>query len=403
MSNVDRGSRETPLGRHARLALGALFIAGALVAAPSGIGLVWFVPYAGVGTLLAIRRPGTSIGWLLLALSWGMALVMTPVDATPALFDGGSPGPVLAVFAVAQSASGLALFLMLAVLGIVFPSGSLPVGRWGRLARLGLAIGFAVLAASTVMPVISVSFPGYSTGVGVRNPVGVLPDLPFWSVITPDTAILPVIVLLAGSVVSLFIRFRRAAGIERQQLRWITASLSLLIFGVLGGFAVGAVVPGASESGVAWIGPIVAIPLVPVAIGVAVMRYRLYEIDRLISRTISWALTTGLIGSLFGGLIVALQALLAPLTSESSLAVAASTLAAAAVFQPARRRIQAAVDHRFNRRRYDAELIVDAYAAQLRGVTDLAEIRSGAMDAVARSLGPRGAAVWVRHDRGRPA
>jgi hypothetical protein len=400
MSDVARGTPETPLGRPARVALAALMIAGAVVAAPSGIGLVWFVPYAGVGTLLAIRRPGTSIGWLLLALSWGIALVMTPVDATPALFNDGSPGPILALFAVAQSASGLAMFLMLAILAIVFPSGDLPVGRWGLIARLGLALGCVMLAASIVMPVIPVSFPGYATGVGVRNPVGVLPDLPFWSLITPDTAILPIIVLLAGSVISLFVRFRRGAGIERQQLRWITATLGLLILGVFGGFAINAVVPGASDLGVAWIGPIVAIPLVPVAIGVAVLRYRLYEIDRIISRTISWALTTGLIGSLFGGLIVALQALLAPLTSESTLAVAGSTLAAAAVFQPVRRRVQAAVDRRFNRRRYDADRTIEAFAEHLRGVTDLDEIEGSAVDAVARALGPSLATVWIRSSPG---
>ncbi len=332
-----------------------------------------------------------------MALSWGMALVMTPVDATPALFAEGSLGPPPPACRRA-GAVRLRLFFLLAILSIVFPSGDLPVGRWGFVhgcPRARLAV--AVLAV--FMPVISVSFPGYSTGVGVRNPVGVLPDLPFWSLITPDTVILPFIILLAGSVISLFVRFRRAAGIERQQLRWITAALGLLILGVFGGFAISAVVPGASDLSVAWIGPIVAIPLVPVAIGVAVLRYRLYEIDRIISRTISWALTTGLIGSLFGGLIVALQALLAPLTSESTLAVAGSTLAAAALFQPVRRRVQVTVDRRFNRRRYDADRTIEAFAEHLRGVTNLDEIEGSAVDAVARALGPSLATVWIRCHR----
>ena len=396
MSGADRGTLEAPLGMPARIALGVLFVAGAVVAAPSGFGLFWFVPYGGVGTLLAIRRPGTSIGWLLLAMSWGVGLVMTPVDGTPALFDGGSPAPVIAVIAVVQSVSGLALFLLLAILAIVFPSGRLPAGRWGSVARLGLAIGFAMLAAAIVMPVIAISFPGYSASVRVRNPLGLLPELGLWSVITPDTTILPVIVLLTGSVISLFVRFRRATGIERQQLRWITAALSLLILGVLGGFAISAVVPGANESGVAWIGPIVAIPMVPVAIGIAVLRYRLYEIDRLISRTISWALTTGLIGALFAGIIIALQAILAPVTSESRLAVAVSTLASAAMFQPIRRRVQSAVDHRFNRSRYDAEHIVGGFATSLRGQTDLNQISGGVADAVTRSLRPESVGVWMR-------
>jgi hypothetical protein len=398
--NAARRTLETPLGMPARVALGALAVAGAVVAAPSGIGLVWFIPYAGVGTLLAVRRPGTSIGWLLVALSWALAIVQATVDATPAQFADGSLGPLTAAFAVAQAVSGFVMFYLLTILAVVFPSGRLPAGRWGVLARLGLAAGLVLLAAAILMPVISVSLAGASISESVRNPVGVLPDLPAWSVITPDTVILPLVAMLAGSVVSLFVRFRRATGIERQQLRWITAALGLLIAGVLAGFAVGAIVPAASESGVAWIGPIVAIPLVAIAIGIAVLRYRLYEIDRIVSRTISWALTTGLIVALFAGIVMMLQALLVPVTSESTLAVAASTLAVAAVFQPARRRIQAVVDRRFNRRRYDAERIVDDYAARLRGVSDLDEVGSGALEAVTRSLGPSGASIWIRSSRG---
>lgn len=384
----------------ARLVLGALLLVGAIVAAPSGIGLVWYVPYAGVGTILAIRRPGTSIGWILIALSWGMAIVMATVDATPEQFADGTLSTAAAALAVGQAVAGMVLFYLLAVLSIVFPSGRLPVGRSGAVARLGLGIGIAMLVAALFMPVISVSFEGAPTGTGVRNPIAVLPELPLWAVFTPDTVILPVVVLLAGSVGSLFVRFRRASGIERQQLRWITASLGLLIIGVLTGFVLGGIFPAASESGLAWLGPIVAIPLVPVAIGFAVLRYRLYEIDRIISRTISWALTTGLIVVLFAGLIVALQAVLAPITRQGGLAVAGSTLVSAAAFQPMRRRIQGAVDRRFNRRRYDAERIVAAYAAHLRGVTDLQAITDGAADSVARSLGPRGMAIWIRRSRG---
>ncbi len=389
-----------PLGPPARVLLVALFGLGAIAAAPSGIGLIWFVPYAGVGTLLAVRRPGTSIGWILVALSWGFVLILSTVPATAAQFDDGSVSPTAAGIAVVQAQSGLMLFFLLAVLSMVFPSGRPPTGRWGIVARLALGLCLAVAVTAMFMPKIPVSLNGASTSVGVRNPLAVLPQLPVWQLVTPDTAVLPFVVLLAGSVASLFVRYRRTTGLERQQLRWISAALGLVIAGVLAGFVVSALVPGASESGLAWIGPIVAIPCVPIAIGIAVLRYRLYEIDRIISRTISWALTTGLIAALFAGLIVALQALLAPLASESSLAVAASTLGAAAVFQPVRRRIQAAVDQRFNRRRYDAARTVEAYAEHLRGVTDLDEIQAGAVDTVARALGPSGAGVWIRPTRG---
>ncbi len=397
----DETPRFVPLGWPPRVVLGALFLAGSILAAPSGIGLVWFIPYAGVGTLLAIRRPGTSIGWLLLALSWAMVFVLAEVGGTPDAFADGSVSIATAVLAVLQANAGLAMFWMLAALAIVFPSGRIPSGWWGSVGRVVLGIGFVVLAGSFLMPTISVTFEDSPYGTAVANPVALLPRLPFWRILTPDTAIIPLVVLLAGSAVSLVVRFRQSTGLERQQFRWITASLGLLVAGVFGGFVAGALIPGAADSGAIWIGPIVAIPSVPIAIGVAVLRYRLYEIDRIVSRTISWALTTGLVGALFAGLIVALQALLAPVTSESSLAVAASTLAAAAAFQPVRRRVQAAVDHRFNRRRYDAERIVEGYASHLRGVTDLDEIGGGALDAVARSVGPRSAAMWIRSSEGR--
>jgi hypothetical protein len=200
----------------------------------------------------------------------------------------------------------------------------------------------------------------------------------------------------AQTAVSLVVRFRRSVGIERQQLRWMGAAVVAVVSAVLGGITIGAAVPDLAATGLIWIPAIVAFPTVPIAIGVAVLRYRLYEIDRIVSRTISWALTTGLVGGLFAAMIVALQAALASVTDQNSLAVAGSTLAAAALFQPIRRRVQSAVDHRFNRNRYDAEHIVGGFASSLRGQTDLSQISGGVVDAVTRSLRPEGVGVWMR-------
>ncbi len=401
--------------------------------------------YAGVGAFVITRAPQNAVGWLLwlIGLLIGLNTAATAYGAwSLAGFGGGLPGTVLAGW-ITQWAFSPPLVIALLLLPLLFPDGRPPTPRWRLLvafsalvvvvsalpdmlapgnlgptsianptgwpgdptvldtaARLGLGLGIAMLVGSLLMPVISVSLPGSSSSVGVRNPIAVLPSLPIWSVLTPDTTILPIVALLLGSVGSLFVRYRRATGQERQQLRWIAAALALVIIGVLAGFAASAVIPGASGSGLVWLGPIVAVPLVPVAIGFAVLRYRLYDIDRIISRTISWTLTSGLVVGLFAGLIVALQALLAPITAQSGLAVAGSTLITAAAFQPVRRRIQAVVDRRFNRRRYDTERIVAAYAAHLRGVADLGEIEAGAVDAVARSVRPRGAAMWIRPSRG---
>ena len=143
----------------------------------------------------------------------------------------------------------------------------------------------------------------------------------------------------------------------------------------------------------------VAFALLPVAVGIAVLRYRLYEIDRIVSRTVSYGLlTAGLIG-LYLLVVALLRPLLEPLTGSSALAVAASTLAVAAVFNPARRRLQAAVDRRFDRARYDAARAVDAFAARLRDQVDLDEVTAGLRDTVAATVAPTRVAVWLRAPR----
>jgi len=232
----------------------------------------------------------------------------------------------------------------------------------------------------------------------VPNPIAVLPELPVWQVVTPDTTFIPLVVLLIAAVVSLFVRFRQAVGVERQQLRWLTAVLGLLIVGVLGGLAVGGLFPALAETGIIWIGPIVSIPLIPIAIGIAVLRYRLYEIDRIISRTIGWGLTTGSVAAVFGLLIVGLQALLEPVTNASTLVVAGSTLVAAALFMPLHRRLQAAVDRRFNRSRVDAQRVVDTFAERLRDRVDLAAVESDIAVTLREALRPGSVTVWVRED-----
>jgi hypothetical protein len=379
-----------------RLVLAGLLLAGLVVSIPSGFGVLWFVPYAGVGTLLVIRRPRTSIGWILIGIGWCLAIATTSINATAAQFDSGSLDPVTAARGVVNSVAGAAGFFLFAVLAIVFPSGRLPVGRWGALASLVVGIGAVMLAASLVMPIISVNIAGAATSVPVRNPAAVLPALPIWQILTPDTAILPIIALLISAAVSLLVRFRRAAGIERQQLRWITAALAFVVVAVIGGFAVAGLVPGAAESGLAWLGAIVAFPSVAIAIGVAVLRYRLYEIDRIVSRTIGWALVTTVLAAVFVAAVVALQAVLAGFTQGQTLAVAASTLVAFAIFQPLRRRVQAVVDRRFNRARYDAERTVQAFAERLRDETIVEKVAGDLSRTASATVAPSSLAIWLR-------
>ena len=384
------------LGVPARLVLGALLLGGVIVSAPTGFGVLWFVPFATVGTLLAVRRPSTSIGWILIGIGWSLAIATLTIDATPEQFAAGSVEPLTAGLAVITSMAGASGFLLIATLAIVFPSGRLPAGRWHRVTSVALAAGVGALALSAVMPSISVNVWGEPASIPVRNPASVLPDLPIWQLVTPETVILPLVALLIAAAISLVDRYRRAAGVERQQLRWLAASLTFVVLAVLGGFLLGSVVPEAAASGVVWLGAVVAFPCVPVAVGFAVLRYRLYEIDRIISRTIGWALLTAILAAVFAATIVGLQAVLAPLTQNNTLAVAASTLVAAALFQPLRGRVQRTVDRRFNRPRVEADQAAASFAIRVRNEVDLGALRAALVGTAGDAVHPEAAALWLR-------
>ena len=237
---------------------------------------------------------------------------------------------------------------------------------------------------------------GYATPVPVHNPIALLPDLPIWRVITSETVGLPILVMVVPAAISLVVRTRRSRGIERQQLRWIASAISFVVLAVAAGFAIGSLVPGSYNNGLAWMPATVAFPTVPIAVGIAVLRYRLFEIDRIISRTISYGAVTAALVAVYAGVILLLQAPLGAVTGGETVAVAASTLVAAALFQPLRRRIQVAVDRRFNRARYDAERTAAAFAAEVRDEVDPSHAQSALLAAVDSAIRPQGVAVWIR-------
>ena len=202
--------------------------------------------------------------------------------------------------------------------------------------------------------------------------------------------IVAVSVLGAAAVV---VRYRRGTQVERQQLRWFLAAVLLAVIPI-------AVSPQQGIGGPIWLlVAAVGLLLVPISVGIAVTRYRLYEIDRLISRTIGWALVSGLLVAVFAALVVGLQGLLAGFTQGQTLAVAASTLVAFALFQPLRRRVQRAVDHRFDRARYDGDRIVASFAERLRAEVDLVEVVDGMRATVEATVRPGSAGVWLRAAR----
>ena len=197
--------------------------------------------------------------------------------------------------------------------------------------------------------------------------------------------------VILAALVSLVVRFRRATGIERQQLKWFAYGTALLLLLPAAG-PVGAVLGDtAGELVVA-----VIVSALPVAIGIAVLRARLYDLDRLVNRTVVSGLLTMLLAGVYAGLVFALSEVLNPADQQSELAVAASTLVVAALFQPARRRIQGLVDRRFNRRRYDAARTVEGFGARLRDQIELATLSTELLAVVDQTMQPTQASLWLR-------
>jgi predicted membrane-bound spermidine synthase len=206
----------------------------------------------------------------------------------------------------------------------------------------------------------------------------------------------------ALAIASLIVRYRRAAQIERQQLKWFAAVAILTGLGGAANIVTSSSGSAAPTGTLATVNAVsgfmiyVGLALLPVAIGIAILRYRLYEIDRLISRSISYGVLTAIVGGLFVGFILVFQAVLAPVTRSNELAVAGSTLLAAALFQPLRRRVQRIVDRRFNRSRYDAERTVAAFAERLRDEVDLEQLVAEILATVRQTVEPSSVSLWLR-------
>ncbi len=378
----------------ARAGLLVLVVMGAVVAAADPFAFLFYVTHALLAVALILRRPGQIIGWLLLLIAFGfIGTASEPQVDLSALVLGTASWPDF-LTAWVSSWSGYATFTAYAALMLAFPSGLFEGGASGRTGRVLVVVGIIVTALVAVAPKVGLNINGGSTTVLIPNRLAVFPELGLWSVVPIDAMIVPVVVVLVISLALTLGRYRRATGIERLQLRWLVAAFGAVVLGVIAGLAMSVVL--ANIGGAIWIPVIFAYPTVPLAIYIAVSRYRLYDIDRVISRTIGWALTTGMVAAVFGFLIVGLQALLAPITSQGTLVVAASTLVAAALFMPLYRRVQHAVDRRFNRARVDAQHALEAFGSNLRDEVDLDAVSVHLVGVVARTVQPRVVGLWTR-------
>ena len=337
-----------------------------------------FLAYTAVGWLIVRHQPRNSVGWLLLAagatgaclsLLWGYRALAPhlelPGDHLAGWIESWLWAPIVAIFTGPLLA--------------VFPTGHLLSPRWRWVPWTSAA--FAILA------IIGNGLYPWPADEGGSNPYGIAGAEATLDVVTNVSGIL-LLASLFGGIASLIVRYRRGGTIERRQLKWFLAAAVL----VPAAIQIGEINNQALQD----IAVPIGMSLLAVATGIAILRHGLYDIDRIISRSVSWALVTIVIGGVYLGFVTVLSAATATIAGDSTVAVAAATLAAAAAFGPVRRRIQSAVDRRFNRTRYDAEQTVEAYRLRLRNDLDVGSITAHLHSAVATTLQPTTAALWVR-------
>jgi hypothetical protein len=349
--------------------------------------IVATVSGATIGAVLASRKPRHPVGWLLLAV----ALSLTATAAAAQYLTWGllvRPGalPGARWVSLYYSAIGYTAMTSIGLLLLVTPTGSLPSPRWRWWARVMVATPVLLVVVATLAKgPLDPRYQALGGPFDLRGHGGLL--LVANQVALAVTTL--AVVVAAGSLVG---RFRRARGVERLQLQWVAlAALVVVMAGVivLAGLAVGV----ASASTLLSVAVGLCLATLPVATGAAVLRYRLYDVDRIISRTLAYGSLTVLLGLGYAGIVLGLGRLL---PRSSSLAVAAATLAMAAVFQPARRHIQQAVDRRFNRARYDATRTIAAFSTRLRQQVDLTTLTAELVAVVDQTMQPTMVSLWLR-------
>ena len=349
--------------------------------------VLWPLPWVGfavVGAIVATKRSENPVGWLFLAAGVVMLFNFLAEKYAIAVLGGAITGPggdLAAWFALWTWVWAVGIFIAFLV---VFPTGRPPSRRWHWLLWAAAIAQVLVVAAASRIPIASgleilrARTPSAVAGGGALDLVA-------------NTMVPPLVV---AAVICLVVRFRRSRGQERLQLKSMSYAASIFAAVVAAMFALGGDDP--LDVPALAIANSLATLLLPVAAGLSILRYRLYDIDRLVSRTVSWALVTAVLATVYLAAVSGLTAATAPFTHESSVAVAAATLAAAATFGPVRRRTQTAVDRRFNRSRYDAGRTVQAYRDRVRSEVDLEALHRHLLAAAHETLQPRAVSLWLR-------
>lgn len=347
---------------------------------------VGLLMYPIVGAIVATRGQERTIGWLFLGFGF-LNLLGFAGDAYAASRFGVLPGAAFGAWLNLITIQSPTLFTWFGFFLLLFPTGRLPSRRWRHPARFSAAITLLLLLFITFKP----------STFDVRehvfaNPVAIAALAPVWKIVeTP--LFLGTVMCVPAFAVSFVLRFRRSRAVERQQLKWF--SLGAVVLGLT--IALAPVI--FTYVTLWWVWPIAffcGATALPVAAGVGIMRYKLYDIDQIITRTLAYALITGLLVGTYLGLVVVLQGLTRPFTRGSDLAVAVSTLIVAALFRPMRRWVQRIVDRRFNRSRHDAAQTIDTFSGRLREQIDIDALGIELTEIVQRTMQPAHASLWLR-------
>ncbi|MCY7302058.1 MAG: hypothetical protein LH654_03300 [Thermoleophilia bacterium] len=349
---------------------------------------VAFLAFSLVGAVIVTRRHRNAIGWLLLLI--GLTLGISDSASTYADYaiyaDPGSLPVAPWVGWVAGWGDPLFLMSVMLVL-LLFPDGKVPSRRWRPVLWLTLAAGALAVLWNALKPdkIFSDSLP-------IDNPAGIQ-----W--LGSHLGFIDQFVFVGFSaafflsVAAAVVRFRRSRGIERDRMKWLALAAVLMV----AGFVVAVILGAAGSKRFDDLAVGLAFSTVPIAVGIGVLRYRLYEIDRVISRTLSFAVVTLNLGAMYVGLVLIGQYVFSSVAGGGGLVIAASTLVVAALFLPVRSRVQRFVDRRFNRKRYDAQRTLEAFGTRLREQVELDQLTTGLRDVVGETMQPAHVAVWLRH------
>ena len=369
-----------------------VFVASNVIYPDADSDPVWTTMFGGiiaafviVGALLCVRVPDNPIGLVMLgsgvSLTTAVAVGMLAVVAS----DRGDVPAELITLAALVNDVGFIMPIVIVLIGIplIFPDGRLLSPRWRWIVVL-------CVAALTSMAVVTLLGPGPIGPADVPNPFEMPALAPLLEALDAFVAWSSIIGFGAAAL-AVVIRYRRGDDVQRHQLKWLIAVA--VVAGIAFPFAF--IFEDAAFADLAFLIGLFALFALPLVIAIAILRYRLYDIDRIVSRTISWAVVTGMLVAVFAIVVIALQGLLAAFTQGQTLAVAASTLVAFACFQPIRRRVQRAVDERFDRASVDAQRTADAFAERLRDEVDLESLAGELERTVVRAIRPQAAALWL--------